>query len=65
MQVPLGSGESDNRLVSQDWNHLVEKRFALPIESQRKIKMKKYFIAWLLGVPIGILAIIWLVSRLF
>jgi len=27
--------------------------------------MAKYGIAWLLGVPVSILAIIWLISRLF
>jgi len=27
--------------------------------------MFKYVIAWLLGVPIGVLALIWLVSHVF
>ncbi len=27
--------------------------------------MGKYFIAWLLGVPIGLLAVVWLISHVF
>jgi len=27
--------------------------------------MGKYFLAWLLGVPITVLALIWLISHLF
>jgi hypothetical protein len=25
----------------------------------------KYFIAWLLGVPLGLLALIWIISHIF
>lgn len=30
-----------------------------------EVSMLKYLIAWLLGVPIGILILIWLVSHVF
>jgi hypothetical protein len=33
--------------------------------SGKELKMFKYLIAWLLGVPFAVLALIWLVSHLF
>jgi hypothetical protein len=36
----------------------------LPCNPQRRIAMGKYFLAWLLGVPAGLLLLIFLVTHL-
>ncbi|BBB15223.1 hypothetical protein RVIR1_07340 [Candidatus Rickettsiella viridis] len=43
---------------------MIERLFSLE-DHQYEIKTMKYLIAWLLGIPIAVLLLIWLFSHLF